>query len=34
MSSYLDNLRPAEKRLVVGVAALVFLVVNYVFVFP
>jgi len=34
MSSYLDNLRPAEKRLVVGVGVLVFIVLNYVFIFP
>jgi Tfp pilus assembly protein PilO len=36
MNSYLDrlNLRPFEKRLVVGVAAALFVVVNLVFVFP
>src|SRR6185369_2996010 len=36
MSSYLDrlNLRPMEKRLVVVVAAVLFLVLNAVFVFP
>jgi hypothetical protein len=36
MTSYLDrlNLRPFEKRLVVGVAAALFVVVNLVFVFP
>jgi Tfp pilus assembly protein PilO len=36
MTSYLDrlNLRPFEKRLVVGVAVVVFLVFNFWFVFP
>lgn len=36
MTGYLDrlNLRPFEKRLVVGVAAALFVVVNLVFVFP
>ena len=36
MSSYLDrlNLRPFEKRLVVGVGAVLFVVLNAVFVFP
>ena len=34
MSTYLSNLRPMEKRLVVGVAALLFVVFNYFFVFP
>jgi hypothetical protein len=36
MTGYLDrlNLRPFEKRLVVGVAAALFVVVNVVFVFP
>lgn len=34
MKSYLDNLRPVEKRLVVGVAAVLFLVVNAAFVVP
>ncbi len=34
MKTYLDNLRPFEKRVVVGVAALVFAVVNFWFVFP
>jgi hypothetical protein len=34
MSTYLDNLRPTEKRLGVGVGALVFIVLNYVFVVP
>ena len=36
MSSYLDrlNLRPFEKRLVVGVGVVLFIVVNAVFVVP
>jgi hypothetical protein len=34
MKSYLDNLRPLEKRLVVGIGAVLFVVLNFVFVFP
>ncbi len=34
MKGYWDNLRPFEKRVVVGVAAMVFLVMNVWFVFP
>jgi type II secretory pathway component PulM len=34
MSSYLDNLRPFEKRMVVGVVALLFIVLNFWFVVP
>src|SRR2546423_7236583 len=34
MSSYLDNLRPFEKRMVVGVAAMLFVVLNFWFVVP
>ncbi len=34
MKSYLDNLRPFEKRLVVGIGAMLFVVLNFVFVFP
>jgi len=34
MKGYWDNLRPFEKRVVVGVAAMVFLVLNVWFVFP
>ncbi len=33
-SGYWDNLRPFEKRVVVGVAALFFVVLNFLFVFP
>ncbi len=33
-SGYWDNLRPFEKRVVVAVAALFFIVLNFVFVFP
>lgn len=34
MKSYLDNLRPFERRLVVGIATVVFIVLNFAFVFP
>jgi len=34
MKTYWDSLRPSEKRLVVGVAALFFVVLNFLFVFP
>jgi hypothetical protein len=34
MKGYWDNLRASEKRLVVGVAALFFVVLNFLFVFP
>jgi Tfp pilus assembly protein PilO len=34
MSAYLDNLRPFEKRVVFGVAVLLFIVLNFWFVFP
>jgi len=34
MKSYLDNLRPFEKRLVVGVAVMLFVVLNVTFVRP
>jgi hypothetical protein len=34
MKSYLDDLRPFERRLVVGVAAMLFVVLNVAFVFP
>ena len=34
MKSYLDNLRPFEKRLVVGVAVMLFVVLNVAFVLP
>jgi type II secretory pathway component PulM len=34
MNSYLDNLRPFEKRMVVGVAAVLFVVLNFWFVVP
>ena len=33
-SGYWDNLRPFEKRVVVGVGALFFVVLNFLFVFP
>jgi len=33
-SGYWENLRPFEKRVVVGVAALFFIVMNFLFVFP
>jgi hypothetical protein len=33
-SGYWENLRPFEKRVVVGVAALFFVVLNFLFVFP
>jgi hypothetical protein len=34
MTGYWENLRPFEKRVVVGVAALFFVVLNFLFVFP
>ncbi len=34
MTGYLDNLRPFEKRMVVGVAAMLFVVLNFWFVVP
>jgi hypothetical protein len=34
MKGYLDNLRPFERRLVVGVGVVVFVVLNFAFVFP
>jgi Tfp pilus assembly protein PilO len=34
MKGYWDNLRPFEKRVVVGVGALFFVVLNFLFVFP
>lgn len=34
MKGYWENLRPFEKRVVVGVGALFFLVLNFLFVFP
>ena len=34
MKGYWDNLRPFEKRVVVGVGALFFIVLNFLFVFP
>ncbi len=34
MQTYLDNLRPFEKRLVVGIVAVLFVVLNVAFVFP
>ena len=34
MKSYLDNLRPFERRLVIGIATVVFIVLNFAFVFP
>src|SRR5574341_1464453 len=34
MNGYWANLRPFEKRVVVGVAALFFVVLNFLFVFP
>jgi type II secretion system (T2SS) protein M len=34
MNGYWQNLRPFEKRVVVGVAALFFVVLNFLFVFP
>ena len=34
MKKYFDNLRPFEKRVVVGVAAMFFVVMNFWFVFP
>ena len=34
MSGYLANLRPFERRLVVGVGVVVFVVLNFAFVFP
>ncbi len=34
MKSYLDNLRPFERRLVVAVGVMVFVVLNFAFVFP
>ncbi|MGO8676408.1 MAG: hypothetical protein ACLQVX_11135 [Limisphaerales bacterium] len=34
MKTYLDNLRPQEKRLVVGVAVMAFVVLNFWFVVP
>ena len=34
MKTYLDQLRPFEKRLVVGIVAMLFIVLNLAFVFP
>jgi hypothetical protein len=34
MKGYLDNLRPFERRLVVAVGVMVFIVLNFAFVFP
>jgi len=34
MKGYWDNLRPFEKRVVVGVGTLFFIVLNFLFVFP
>ena len=34
MKGYFDNLRPLEKRLIVGVGAIFFVVLNFLFVFP
>src|ERR1041384_2435454 len=34
MKGYWENLRPFEKRVVVGVGALFFVVLNFLFVFP